>query len=411
MTRLPINLLLGVCILALLAGIGLQAKGVLDDRERVRLDQDKNLADFMEKVELGRVRAGDAVTGPNYAEPTAFWNAVKDVNLIGKEPPKPVQVGGDVPKEPDQPVELPKVPLADILSIVFVVSDADKSILVVQYRPEANVTPPAELVGAAGGPPAIGDTVPVAAPNPRIPNNRGRGVRPAAPGRVPGSAVPTGGAGANALYQQLRIGDTLWPEYDYIRLVRVSEDATHAFFVREDPAVDQSEWAEEPLYREALGLDQETLAALQKGLPDRANAGGVAPVESPAGPAEPTTWQPTASTTEVSPNRFDIGTRDRAVFRSDPNRVFNQDVGTESWSSRSGNVRGVRITQLAPGYERYGVQVGEIILAVNGEPVTGKPEAMRIGRKLYDRGVRTFEVEFLTTTGRRITRTYVAPDE
>ena len=173
------------------------------------------------------------------------------------------------------------------------------------------------------------------------------------------------------------------------------------------------EWEREELFPDALGLSQEVMAKLRAAqlLDDRNAAGaGAADGSDSGGPVQSSGWQAMDTTTEVAPNRFNIGTEDRELLSRDPNRVFGRDVGTATWRSTTGNMSGVKITNLAPGYERYGVQRGDIILAINGEPVSSKGEAIKIGKQLYKRGVRSFEIEFLSN-GRRVSRTYVAPDE
>ena len=205
--------------------------------------------------------------------------------------------------------------------------------------------------------------------------------------------------------QHLELEDTLWKRYDYIRFVRVAEDASHASFVREDPNVEQKEWKEETLYPEVLDLPQDVLQALREAGVDL----GRTAVREAVTP-ESSGWVPAEETREIerNSNRFNIGTRDRELFQRDPNRIFNQDIGTANYRSPNGT-RGVQIRSIAKGYERFGVQVGDVITAINGNPVRSKTEAIKVGKRLYRRGVRTFNVDFISR-GRRMTRTYVAPD-
>ena len=59
---------------------------------------------------------------------------------------------------------------------------------------------------------------------------------------------------------------------------------------------------------------------------------------------------------------------------------------------------------------RFGVQVGDLILAVNGQSVSTKAQAVTVGKKLYRRGVRRFTVTLLSN-GQEIERIYQAPDQ
>jgi hypothetical protein len=59
--------------------------------------------------------------------------------------------------------------------------------------------------------------------------------------------------------------------------------------------------------------------------------------------------------------------------------------------------------------QRFGVQQNDLILSINGTPVSTKADAIHVGKKLYNRGVRTFVVKMLSD-GREVERTYQAPD-
>ena len=112
-------------------------------------------------------------------------------------------------------------------------------------------------------------------------------------------------------------------------------------------------------------------------------------------------------TVEVASGRFNIGTRDQEMFRRESDVIFNRDLGTSNYHSAHGSVRGVMITRVAPRLSNYGVRSGDIVTAINGEAVRSKTEAIRVAKRLYRRGVRTFEVEFqrrgqLVRTGGRL---------
>lgn len=389
MNRLPIHLLLHVAILGLLAGSGWQFYQALvvegKDETQRKAEREANRDRFLAKLAQGAESAGKVSVGPDYASNRAFWDALRDANFNGALPPPP-PTQETTPDVPDVPVVVPQTPLEDIFVLTAVVAAGDSSRIVVRYKPSANVEIPADLTAAAPG--AGGDAVP------------GR------PTRQP--RMPTYGDSLGPVHH-VAIDDVLWKPYEHVRLVRVEPD--HAVFVREDPKVPVEERKEERLYPEALELPQDVLRKLAEGLGVEAAPNEVRAATEPDAGTDTSGWIANERTTEVGANEFHIGSQDRTMFRDDPERVFNQDVGTADYRSRSGSTRGVRITKLAPGYDRFGVREGEILISLNGQPVSGKTEAIRVGKQLYNRGVRTFEGQFLTPTGQTITRSYVMPND
>ena len=213
----------------------------------------------------------------------------------------------------------------------------------IRYKDGADVEPPPEMLERISS--AV-STIPPPVAGRSNPNRRGP--------QVPSFARPQG------FVQHLELEDTLWKRYDYIRFVRVAEDASHASFVREDPNVEQKDWKEETLYPEVLDLPQDVLQALRDGGVDVQRTA----VREDVKP-EPSGWVPSEETRETAynSNQFNIGTRDRELFQRDPNRIFNQDIGTANYRSPNGT-RGVQIRSIAKGYERFGVQVGDVITAI-----------------------------------------------
>jgi hypothetical protein len=387
MNRLPINLLLYVAILGLAGGSGWQFYQALvvegKTPEQRRAEHDANRDRFQKSLARGTEAAGKVVVGPNYGGSREFWDALRNANFNGAEPPPPPPPPGEDDR-PKEPVAVPQTPLADIFVLTCVMGAGPDSRAVIRYKPTATVEIPAELL-----PPAAG---------------AGLDAVPGAVSRTP--RMPTYGDNLGPAHH-VPLDGPLWKPYDHIHLVRVERN--HAVFVRRDPKIPEDEWKEEKIYKEALELPQDVLQKLAEGLGREVVPSGDGP--GPEGPAQASGWVAMDLTQEVAPGRFNVGSRDRQLFGNDPDRIFNQDVGTADWRSQNGSMRGVRITKLAPGYERYGLREGEILVALNGEPVSGKTEALRVGRRLYDRGVRTFDAQFLTATGQTINRTYVAPDD
>src|SRR5262249_51533445 len=96
----------------------------------------------------------------------------------------------------------------------------------------------------------------------------------------------------------------------------------------------------------------------------------------------------------------------QAMFSEDA-KFFEQNVHAESYVSKT--VRGLMIknvnSQIA---SRFGIAPGEVLIAVNGDPVETRADAMATAKRQYDRGTRTFVATFLSN-GQRIDRTYQMP--
>ena len=391
MTRLPLNFLLWVVALTLAAGSGWQFWQALQERT-ANAAKGQKAADeaFDRRLEDGKARAGKVAVGPNYGEPKSFWDAFRDANFTGKEPPKPV-VETAPPVAEERPTEPILTPLDDLLVISFLAFVGPDSRAVIRYKPGANVTPPPDAVPPAAGADAVA-----------APSVQG-GPRPVAP-------FPTAGDGLGPVHH-LMIGDRLWKPHDNIKLVRVDPSGDFAVFVRENQAKPEAEWQQEEVDKAVLELPAGVLKKLREGLAIAASRSEVRDEgthETPLDPATVGGWRGAGETAQQDDGRWHIGTSDREAFRTDP-RVFSERLGTQTWKSLSGNMTGVRITRVPPELRGYGIEEDEIIIAVNGESVAGKTEGFTLGRRLYDRGVRTFDITFLSH-GRQLTRTYVAPD-
>ena len=91
----------------------------------------------------------------------------------------------------------------------------------VRYLPEANVQPPPEVLKRMAE--ARGDGIP--APPPRRPaGTQGNPKQPTTP--MP--TAPT--MGIVQYVQTVKVGETLWPPYADIELVKVADDAESAYF-------------------------------------------------------------------------------------------------------------------------------------------------------------------------------------
>lgn len=391
MSRFPLNFTLWLLGLILAGGSGWQFWQALKERKANAGNKTQTLANeaFERLIEAGKGRAGKVAVGPNYAEPVEFWDAFKTANFTGKEPPKPV-VADAAPVVDTTPKEPIQTPLDDIFVIAVLVSAGPDSRVVIRYKPGANVTPPPDAVPPA----AAADSVAAPAPT--------SGPRPVQP-------FPTAGDGLGAVHH-LMIGDRLWKPHDTIKLLRVDQSGDFAVFVREDANKPETEWKQEEVDKAVLELPPEVLKKLREGLKVDVSRAEMRDPGAGAGEGQAPNsleWIEAQETSQREDGRWHIGSNDRESFRTDP-RVFSERLATQSWRSLSGNMTGVRITRVPPELRGYGVSEGEIIIALNGESVAGKSEAISIGRRLYDRGVRVFDVTFLSH-GRQVTRSYVAP--
>lgn len=401
--------------------------------ERSKRGQDKATV----KIDDGR-RANPPSQDWNYARQPQWWQALKTVNLTGKEPPK-----GPTELQPVVQAVEPVVnvtPLEDIIELVSLMYDPFKdgrggqTHVTVKYKATANVQAPewyvreTQAVAAGAGAGAFRPGMDVAAqpnqPQPTQPVRPPAGARPPQP-RGASTPMPMSNVGREFLQRvfvegdgTVRQGQKLWPPFDNIRLVRVSPDAQVAFFVRElppapppkegEPVPTPKEPAEERLRKSALGLSQDLLEMIDKlqGGNRAAEARGAGDVITSAGSA----WvdNPDGETRQVGSN-YHVGRNDERLFREDPERLFAA-IQAETYVSRVGSTRGVKLNNVEPSMaRRFGVAAGEVIVAVNGEPVATKADAIAVGKRQYNRGTRNFVVRFLSN-GQFVERTYVAPE-
>ncbi|MBK8101142.1 MAG: hypothetical protein IPK26_29015 [Planctomycetes bacterium] len=399
--------------------------------ERSKKGQDKATV----KVDDGR-KANPPSQDWNYARQPQWWQTLKTVNLTGKEPPKDP---GNTP--PVAPVQAPVVnvtPLEEIIELVSLMYDpvndgrGGRTHVTLKYKPTANVQAPewylreTQVVAAAGAASRPGmDSVPLATQPTQPARPLPSGARPPQPPRGASTPMPMSNVGREYLHRvfvegdgSVRQGQKLWPPYDNIKLVRVSPDAEVAYFVRElppppppkegEPAPTPQEPAEERLRKSALGLSQDLLELIDKlqGSNRATEARGVGDVITSGG----TAWVDNADgeTRQVGTN-IHVGRNDERLFREDPERLFSA-IQADTYVSRVGSTRGVRLNSVEPAMaRRFGVSAGEVIVAVNGEAVATKADAIAVGKRQYNRGTRTFVVKFLSN-GQYVERTYVAPE-
>ncbi|MEC7583248.1 MAG: hypothetical protein VYE77_02940 [Planctomycetota bacterium] len=431
--KLPVNFLLYVLTLGLCAFAGwtVYEAWLLERQDNVQ--HELGQAEAIDRLALGR--EGTAKVEAVRYNATTWLEQWMGPNVLGKDPPKPVDPVADSEPEPVPVVD--QTPLEDIIELLVLFHDGAKrgeggeSHVVVAYRDTANVQPPRWYELENQPPTTMGtisrrrDTVSNTGRRARNGNNgRGRG-RPGNPGasqlgKAPrGPSVPMASTAGREVVQTLwAAGDgskkfeaTLWPPYDYIKLVRVAADGRSAFFVRVPPPPPDGESApevvEEELFKTTLDISQEVLKQI-------ANVNGRDPNRM-RGPgtgeqAVSSKWRDVQETTEIE-GVFHIGSNDRESFAKNENDFLSQ-INVSSYQSPLGTrLRGLRVMDISPEIRgRFGVQRGDVILSVNGKPVSTKAQAISVGKRLHQRGVRRFTVRLLSN-GQEIERVYQAPDD
>ena len=123
---------------------------------------------------------------------------------------------------------------------------------------------------------------------------------------------------------------------------------------------------------------------------------------------ETNTWREVENTTRFG-NEWHIGRKDQSNFRN-TDELLNS-VYVDTYVSKSSDLRGLSVRNVQPKIAaKYGVQAGDVLIAVNGRPVTSKGQAVSMVKKSYKRGVRTFATKWLSN-GQEVERVYQAPSE
>lgn len=401
MARLPINFLLYLTSGALALGSGWT---FYDTMARSKTMDPKEIADVSSQhIQKGREQTPDDLRDTYGGTAKPWWEQFGKANFTGEERIEPDQ--NTVVETAPEPAQT-MMPITDILDVVGLQFDSSgTSRCVVRYKQAADVHPPVErsassmdeAMGAASGTP--GYTGPQDTASGQRPNKTG------APNGQRGTPPGMPSYSEQRVFQVLGVGDALWPSYSDITLVRVQEDGMAVIFSRQRAG--QEEPLEEKVYSDEFGLPQEVLAQLAEGSASGTGRPGPKPVKTVAKGE----WVDVQETQAVRPGQWHISRDDDRFLRDNAQTVFNQDVGLRSYESSSGNVRGVQITRVSSRLERFGIRSGDVLIELNGFKVGTKAEALKVGKKLYKQGVRTFRAKILTGYGRIEERTYQAPDE
>lgn len=421
--RLPVNLFLYVATAGLLGLSGytfLQSQKESTNAARTAISE-AGRRDAEDRLSEGK-GAGASSTSWNYQ--TAAWKArFLAPNLVGKElrsaeDTKPVI-------DPAQQVQRADVrPLHEIIELVSLMCDTSmdgkggQSHVIVRYKDAANVQPPSwYLLENQAATPMAASTG--AADGVARQGRQGGGTRGGAR-NGPATPVPTSSAGQEYLQRVWVAGDgtarneaTLWPPFQDIRLVRVDRDARSAYFVRgavgaTSPEGQATPPAEEELFKSSMEISEDVMRAvveIQRTDPSR--RGNLRPETAQAPLAD--RWKNVDETTLIG-NQVMISQKDQAKLQDSPEEFLDR-IQVDTYVSRTGSgVRGLRVMNIAPEISsRIGVQSNDLILSLNGEPVSTKADAIAVGKRQYNRGVRTFVLRLLSD-GREVERIIEAPD-
>jgi hypothetical protein len=414
--KLPVNFLLYVCSAGLLAQAGMwfvyaspKLKG--DDPKKFH---DRGVDTASKLLAQGR---GTASSGANwvYGASQQWWERFKNVNLTGKAPPPPPPKPEDVqatkpPPSPDKPLSQ----IIDLVSLTYDGASAGKggdTHVMVRYKPEANVKPPEDVLRSLQAPVMSGPR-----PNDVTAGPGGRGGKrptnpPAAKAAETAPApMPMAASNQPEIVQVLKPGQSLWKDYEDIKLVEVSSDASLAWFVRVKPdAQPGTEPKREELFKSSMSMSQE----VQKLIHDLQLSGIVTasrmPESSPTAPSA--SWKDVEETTREG-DIWNIGRNDVASFDTDPGRErFLERINADSYQSRSdSSVRGVQVRNVDSQLgSAYGINAGDVLKSINDTPVRNKAEVLQTLRNQYNVGTRTFHTKWLTSTGQEVERIYQAP--
>ncbi len=112
-------------------------------------------------------------------------------------------------------------------------------------------------------------------------------------------------------------------------------------------------------------------------------------------------------TTEVRKNQFQVGYKDAANFNENWSNILSGEVRTRPYRDpKTGRYAGIQVSDIAPGsiVSRHGLEAGDIVKSINGDPVSSTQEAISYV-KTNSETTRHWEV-VVERQGRDVTLTY-----
>ncbi|HHI80008.1 MAG TPA: hypothetical protein ENK02_08500 [Planctomycetes bacterium] len=303
-----------------------------------------------------------------------WWRLIETTNWVGKVPVVKTEKEPEVKEEPKPKLVLK--PLSEILKLKLVFGLPKESAFVTVLYLDPNVQAPKSEYAAVSDPMGGG-------------------------GADPG--------GSMAVFQDLRRGDHLYPPYEDIQLVDLTPDGRGAIFSRTGAEGDHKRIQEE------IRLGEFEMSGDSFGEIDGKGSGSkVVPSTG-----KKRKWKnPGKLTKKMGENLWMVSEKDRKELSSGYDK-FMKKMSVEDYvgylpdpkaGGKRRKVTGVSIRKVPPEAKRFGVRRGDVLIAVNGTRVKGRASAIRLGKEQYKRGVRSFELTFLSQ-GREVVRTYQVPDE
>jgi hypothetical protein len=332
----------------------------------------------------------------------SWWHKFDRVNIIGE---KPKVAEAPTSQKVAEPVAPPLQPIKEIIAAVNMVLGGDRpeqgGLAVITYQKSANVEVPANSLPM----PSV----------PSMPSMPARDGVPAMPSPVPAGQRPGGPQRPAAMDLQnldpvhrVAVGERLWKPFAHIKLARVvvDGDGAGAVFVRDDPQGKPHE--------DLLKVESDT------GLVDGKSSGGdktAASQPEKNKPTQATDWtDPGDLSREVAPGKFHISRKDEGWFADNYDQALGQDLTLQGYSNprlkdpQTGKpLKGLQLKEVGPSLTRYGIQQGDLLLSVNGVPVTSQAQMMKELKDQYNNGTRSFVGRFLSK-GAYVEKSYTVRD-
>ncbi len=303
-----------------------------------------------------------------------WWRLIETTNWVGKVPVTKTEEPAKVEEKPKPQVSLK--PLSEIIKLKLVFGRPKESAFVTVLYVDPNVQAPKSEFAAVADPMGGG-------------------------GEGPGGSL--------AVFQDLRMGDHLYPNYEDIQLVGLTPDGRGAIFSRTSAAGDGKRILEE------IRLDEFEMSGDSFGdIEGKGKQVGGSKTQN-----KKRKWRdPGALTKKMGERLWMVSQKDNEELAKGYDK-FMKKMSVEDYvgyladpkkPGKRRKVTGVSIRRVPAEAKRFGVRRGDVLIAVNGTPVKGRASAIRLGKEQYRRGVRTFELTFLSQ-GRKVVRTYQVPDK
>ena len=381
--KLPINPLLYLVSLACASGIVLNIMGTV--KPQIRWDRktvEPRIRDDVKKL----VDQGGKVLPDNnqwrYDTNWPFWELFKSANFTGYRAPEPVAKPTGEPKAPA--LGALDVDLRQKLMLICISLGGDNTRAVVQYLDQVDVPQKFKRKN-----PATAVPVPMG-------NRGGRGRRPPPMTAPISNTVPA---------HHVDVGQHLWSPYTNFYLVGVAGDARSVFFEDRGKPKVKGKYPSQEVLKNELGLPEDVLERLVREA-RRGGTGTKAPAAaSPTGPKQPKTkWRDVENSKPISENEWIVSRKDLGYINQRGNKFIHEDVHLGDYSGGSGKtkIRGVAVRKLSRQARGLGVNEGDILISLNGIKVKNRAQALREGKRLWKKGVRSFRAVFLRR-GREIT--------